>query len=169
MAEAGASELFMLLRVCDDRRVLEEIYNRGGGANWDRECCAGWMTDAPLSEWRGVTADADGNATALELDAIEIAQAGAVAIAEALPGLQIAELRLASCEVTDAGAAALAEALPGSLVTTLILGSNQITDAGAAALAEALPGSQVTTLYLDGNQVTGPWLQRVRDVLPATS
>ena len=131
MADAGASELFMLLRACDDRRVLEEIYNRGGGANWDRDDCTGWMTDAPLSEWQGVTADADGNVTALELEEIEIAHLGVVALAEALPGLWI---------------------------TTLGLDENQITDAGAAALAEALP-SQVATLYLGGNQITSPALQ----------
>jgi hypothetical protein len=106
MADAGVSELFMLLRACDDRRVLEEIYNRGGGEGWDRELCAGWMTDAPLSEWEGVTADADGNVTALELN---------------------------HKKITDAGAAALAEVLPGSLITaaaggtSLDLVNNQIT------------------------------------------
>jgi hypothetical protein len=62
------SELFMLLRVCDDRWVLEEVYNRGGGANWDRGKCVGWMTDAQLSEWIGVTADAESNASVLHLD-----------------------------------------------------------------------------------------------------
>ena len=61
-------------------------------------------------------------------------------------------------QITDAGAAALAEALPGSQVTTLVLNYNQITDAGAAALAEALSASQVTALRLHGNQqmITGP-------------
>jgi hypothetical protein len=152
MADAGVSELFMLLRACDDRRVLEEIYNRGGGATWDRYSCDRGIKDAPLSEWGGVTADADGNATALELDGVEISLSGLVA------------LILFGNQITDAGAAALAETLPGSQVTTLDLDNNQITDAGAAALAEALPGSQVTTLDLDDNRVTGPWLQRVRGV-----
>ncbi len=41
MAEAGVSELFMLLGTCDDRQVLEDSYNRGGGANWDRDKCVG--------------------------------------------------------------------------------------------------------------------------------
>ena len=145
----------MLLGTCDDRRVLEEIYNRGGGANWNRYSCDGWMTDAPLSEWNGVTADADGNATALELDAVEITQAGIVALAEALTGLQITERgQRRGCEVNDEGTAALAEALPGSQVTTLNLGYNEITDEGAAAIAHVLPGSQVTALYLHSNQIT---------------
>jgi hypothetical protein len=69
---------------------------------------------------------------------------------------------LHSNQIADAGAAALAEALPGSEVAELYLGFNQITDAGAAALAEALPGSQVTELILNRNQVTGPWLQQCR-------
>ena len=166
MAEAGVSELFMLLRACDDRRVLEEIYNRGGGDNWDRERCAGWMTDAPLSEWEGVTADADGNVTALEL--AQITDAGAAALAEALPGSQVTALGLCGNQITDAGAAALAEALPGSQVTTLYLDDNQITDAGAAALAEALPGSQVTELDLGGNGITDVGAAALAQALPGS-
>jgi hypothetical protein len=177
MAEAGASELFMLLRACDDRRVLEEIYNRGGGENWNRYSCssatraqamAGWMTDAPLSVWKGVTADADGNVTALELDQIAIDQAGVVALAEALPGLRITRLYLEGCEVTDAGVVALAEALPGSQVTALDLRNNQITDAGTTALAEGLPGSQVTALDLRNNQITDAGTTALADGLPGS-
>ena len=37
------------------------------GANWDEDQKAGWMTDTPLSEWHGVTADEDDNVTALIL------------------------------------------------------------------------------------------------------
>ena len=138
MADAGVSvsELFMLLRASDDRRVLEEIYNYcGGGANWDPDGCAGWMTvDAPLSEWYGVTADADDNVTALALY---------------------------DNQITDEGMVALAAALPGWQVRVLLLNDNQITDAGAAALAQALPRSQVTTLDLQRNPITGPMFQLV--------
>jgi hypothetical protein len=52
------------------------------------------MADAPLSEWYGVTADANGNVTALQLEEIEIAQAGVVPLAEALSGLQLTVLNL---------------------------------------------------------------------------
>jgi Leucine-rich repeat (LRR) protein len=65
MAEAGANELFMLVRLCNDRLVLEDIYNSNAGAGWDSN--GGWMTDAPLGNWHGVTADADENATDLDL------------------------------------------------------------------------------------------------------
>jgi hypothetical protein len=110
---------------------LEEIYNRGGGANWPRYMCA-------HVRWGGQ----------------QITDAGAAALAEVLPGSQVTELDLSSNQITDAGAAALAQGLPGSQVTTLNLELNQITDAGAAALAEALPGSRITLLQLAGNQIT---------------
>ena len=38
------------------------------GANWREHQKAGWMTDAPLNEWRGVTADEDDNVTALDFE-----------------------------------------------------------------------------------------------------
>ena len=38
------------------------------GANWDEDQKAGWMTDAHPSEWHGVTADEDGNVTALNFE-----------------------------------------------------------------------------------------------------
>ena len=65
MANTGATELFMLVRVCNDREVLEEIYNANDGASWDEG--DSWMSEAPISEWQGVTADADGNVAELEL------------------------------------------------------------------------------------------------------
>ena len=49
------------------RSVLEDIFNMNDGANWSARQKAGWMTDAPLSEWHGVTADEDDNVTVLNL------------------------------------------------------------------------------------------------------
>ena len=37
-------------------------------ANWREHQKAGWMTDAPLNEWDGVTADEDDNVTELNLE-----------------------------------------------------------------------------------------------------
>ena len=59
-----------------------------GRTGWDRERCTGWITDAPLCEWKGVTEDAGGNVTALELYGIKVTHLGVAALAEALPGLQ---------------------------------------------------------------------------------
>jgi hypothetical protein len=47
------------------RSVLEDLFNMNDGANWREYEKAGWMTDAPLNEWRGVTADEDDNVTEL--------------------------------------------------------------------------------------------------------
>jgi len=47
------------------RSVLEDLFNMNDGANWREDQKAGWMTDAPLNEWDGVTADEDDNVTAL--------------------------------------------------------------------------------------------------------
>ena len=49
--------LFMLLRLPSDRVALEACYNSGGGAGWHSFHKEGWMTDASLADWRGVTVD----------------------------------------------------------------------------------------------------------------
>ena len=48
-----------------DRVALVALYNALGGASWDAN--HNWLTDAPIGTWHGVTADAQGRVTALEL------------------------------------------------------------------------------------------------------
>ena len=48
-----------------NRCALIEFYEATGGPNWRRS--DNWLTDKPLDEWRGVTADGDGLVTAIEL------------------------------------------------------------------------------------------------------
>jgi hypothetical protein len=81
MADTGARELFMMLRPApNDRQILQDIYDLNDGAHWgdngyDNDGWmtnsttnnSGWRTDAPLGDWHGVTADADGNVTELDL------------------------------------------------------------------------------------------------------
>jgi hypothetical protein len=55
------------------RSVLEDIFNMNDGGNWDKWQKAGWMTDAPLSEWHGVTANDDGNVTELDFRFYQLA------------------------------------------------------------------------------------------------
>jgi hypothetical protein len=69
------------------RSVLEDLFNMNDGANWSRrpaafsfggqegaqaKPAAGWMTDAPLNEWDGVTADEDDNVTQLDLHSYQL-------------------------------------------------------------------------------------------------
>ncbi len=48
-----------------DREVLAALYNATGGANWTNN--TNWLSDKPLAEWHGVTTDANGRVTKLEL------------------------------------------------------------------------------------------------------
>ena len=57
--------LFMLPKQVPDRLALEALFTSCGGAGWKNK--GGWMTDAGLGEWYGVTVDADGRVTNLEL------------------------------------------------------------------------------------------------------
>ena len=57
--------LFMLPKQVSDRLALEALYKSCGGAGWVRK--GGWMTDAGLGEWDGVTVDAEGRVTELKL------------------------------------------------------------------------------------------------------
>ena len=48
-----------------DRDILIDLYHGTDGPNWTNR--AGWLTDAPLSEWHGVTVDGDIRVTGLNL------------------------------------------------------------------------------------------------------
>ena len=48
-----------------DREALVALYNATGGPNWRRN--NNWLSDAPISEWEGVTTDGNGRVTELDL------------------------------------------------------------------------------------------------------
>ena len=48
-----------------DRAALVALYEATDGANWDDS--TNWLSDAPLSEWHGVTTDTDGRVMELSL------------------------------------------------------------------------------------------------------
>ena len=52
--------------LASDRAALEAFYDATGGVGWMHS--TNWKTSAPLGEWRGVTTDAAGRVTELELD-----------------------------------------------------------------------------------------------------
>ena len=48
-----------------DREALVALYNATGGANWTNN--TNWLTNAPVGQWYGVTADSEGCVTKLNL------------------------------------------------------------------------------------------------------
>ena len=48
-----------------DRAALVALYNAADGANWENNYK--WLSEAPIGEWKGVTADAAGRVTRLHL------------------------------------------------------------------------------------------------------
>jgi hypothetical protein len=55
----------MLPKPASDRLALEAVFKSCGGAGWKRK--GGWVTDAALGEWEGVTVDAEGRVIKLRL------------------------------------------------------------------------------------------------------
>ena len=51
--------------VAGDRAALVPLYNATGGANWTNS--SGWLTDAPIGQWHGVTTDSSGRVTGIEI------------------------------------------------------------------------------------------------------
>ena len=152
-----------------DREVLGVLYDFTGGANWTDS--ANWKTAAPLGAWRGVTTDAAGRVTGLELDYNELSGP----IPDALG-------RLANLEQLSLNGNELTGPIPdelGSLsnLRSLRLGSNALSgpipvalgrlsnlqslslyyNALSGPIPDAL-GSLADLLYLDlfGNELSGP-------------
>jgi hypothetical protein len=61
----GRAPLFLLLKPASDRLALEAFFKSTGGADWAEK--EGWMTDAELGDWHGVTVDAEGRVIKLDL------------------------------------------------------------------------------------------------------
>ena len=53
-----------------DRTVLELLYEQTGGNGWENN--ENWMTEAPMEEWYGITTNAQGRVTKIELTANEL-------------------------------------------------------------------------------------------------
>ncbi|CAM9862435.1 unnamed protein product, partial [Chrysoparadoxa australica] len=113
-----------------EREALAEIFSRLDGPNWERS--AGWdksppsttSPQIPPSDWQGVSVDAAGRVTALELSRNKLS--GRLESVEAallcLPCLE--QLWLAENNLTGPLPASLATELP--LLSVLDLGSNQL-------------------------------------------
>ena len=128
-----------------DRAALEALYDAAGGARWADS--ANWMTAAPLGEWYGVTTEADGRVTGVEL--VDNGLAG---------GLPPALGSLARLETLVLAGGGLTGPIPAALgnlanLERLDLGAMELTGAIPAALGRLV---SLRTLYLNGNRLTGP-------------
>jgi hypothetical protein len=143
LSAADKVPLFMLPKEASDRVALEALFKSCGGADWTRK--DGWMTEAELGEWEGVTVDAEGRVVKLDL------------VYNNLAGALPREIQqLSALTFLDLGDNKLTGAIPAELgqleaLTTLGLNDNQLSEAIPAELAQ-LPALEA--LYLSGNQLS---------------
>ena len=127
-----------------DREALVAFYNATNGVGWIN--AAGWLSDAPLSEWRGVSVDGEGRVTELALDG------------NSLAGEIPAELFLLDrLRVLDLGGNDLSGPAPASLgdlesLRVLDLGGNDLSGPAPASLGGL---ASLRVLDLGGNDLRG--------------
>ena len=127
-----------------DRDTLVALYNATDGPNWPNN--GGWLTNAPISEWHGVTTNDSGRVTRLELSENQLTgeiPAGLGNLAN-LTGLYLNNNQL-SGEI-PAGLGNLTN------LTRLYLNNNQLSGEIPAELGNL---ANLTRLYLSNNQLTG--------------
>ena len=136
--------LFMLPKQVSDRLALEALFKSCGGAGWERK--GGWMTDAGLGEWQGVTVDAEGRVT--ELDLCFNYLAGPLP-SEVLQLSALQELNLGENELTGPIPAELGQL---TVLTALDLYANQLTGLVPAELGQL---GELKVLDLRYNELSG--------------
>ena len=128
----------------DVRAVLPALYEATDGPSWTES--EGWLTDAPLGDWHGVSTDDEGRVRALQLSS------------NGLTGEVPAELgNLASLVVLQLHDNDLTGEIPAELgnlasLTVLDLGSNGLTGEIPAELGQL---DSLVLLYLWLNDLTG--------------
>ncbi len=127
-----------------DRAALEALYDATGGASWTNS--AGWKTSVPLGGWYGVTTDASGRVTRLEL--------GDNGLTGSIP---TALGSLARLEWLDLSSNGLSGPIPRALegledLLFLHLSRNGLSGSVPAWLGNM---SSLRALYLLGNELTG--------------
>ena len=141
LSAADKVPLFMLPKEASDRLALEVLYKSCGGAGWTRK--GGWMTEAGLGEWKGVTVDEEGRVTKLNL--------GFNNLVDPLPSelqqlLALKVLSLAGNKLTGPVPAELGQL--GAL-THLYLNENQLSGQIPDELGQL---KMLQYLHLQGNQ-----------------
>ena len=145
-----------------DRAALEAIYDATGGASWTDD--TNWKTVAPLGEWFGVTTDAEGLVTSLNLPGNGLSGRIPNAVGD-LAFLRVLDLggRWDSGEWHENALTGPIPPALGNLVRlyTLNLGANELTGPTPRALGNLV---NLTWLYLYDNALTGPvpaWLENL--------
>ncbi|WP_428273462.1 Ig-like domain-containing protein [Candidatus Palauibacter sp.] len=139
---AGTSRVTV---VSPDRAVLVALYEATGGSDWVAN--SGWLTDAPLGDWFGVTTDESARVTGLHLSENNLNGS----IPAELGGLaNLEELVLYANELTGS--------IPSELgglanLTELWLDTNQLTGPIPPELGSL---ANLTELALHTNALTGP-------------
>ena len=128
-----------------DRAALAGLYSATGGDNWTNN--EGWLSEAPAGEWHGVSTDADGRVTSLELDSNNLTGTIPTEVGS-LSSLTV--LRLGGNQLTGAVPAQLSNL---AKLTILGLGDNQLTGPVPSQLGNL---SSLTRLSLWNNRLTGP-------------
>ena len=144
LSAAEKVPLFMLPKEASDRLALEALYKSCGGAGWARK--GGWMTEAELGEWYGVTVDAEGRVVKLSLAANNLAGA----LPSEIQQLSVLTFLSLSCNKLT-GAIPVELGQLGAL-TALGLNANQLSEDIPAELAQ-MPA--LAELQLHGNQLSG--------------
>ena len=143
-----------------DRAALVALYNATGGADWTDN--TNWLSDGPLDDWYGVTTDANGRVTELNLGDNHLAGEMPAELGN-LANLR--ELRLGGpytcrsdgCEPKSPSGNQLTGEIPSWLgnlsnLEVLGLGANQLTGEIPSWLGNL---SNLERLSLNGNQLTG--------------
>ena len=136
-----------IFRAGVDQETLMALYDRVGGATWTDK--TNWeSTTEPLDEWYGVTADSNGNVTALELPSNNLSGTLPAALGS-LTSLTTLDLSdndgLSGTTIPDLSAL--------TSLTTLKLGDNLLSGTIPDWLSSL---TSLTTLNLRDNGLTGP-------------
>ena len=151
-----------------DRAELAALYHTVGGPNWTNN--ANWLSDVHINRWHGVTTDADGRVTELDLGDNGLSgrvPQGLINLAN-LRELLLSDNRLHGPIPPELGSLAnltrlelddneLTGAIPSSLgnlanLTGLELDDNELTGAIPSSLGNLV---HLRQLELDGNRLTG--------------